>query len=87
MKNPYEKVVPLRTRFQARPLLYEWKNLELGQKGRGTMSLLLLIVVLLIVFGGLPNWGYHNYGYGPSGIGGIILIILIILLLTGRLNF
>jgi hypothetical protein len=51
------------------------------------MSLLLLIVLLLLVFGGLPTWGYHNYGYGPSGIGGIILIILLILLLTGRLNF
>jgi hypothetical protein len=53
----------------------------------GPMSLLLLILLLLIVFGGLPNWGYHNFGYAPSGIGGIILIILIILLLTGRLNF
>ena len=51
------------------------------------MSLLLLIVLLLLVFGGLPNWGYHNDGYGPSGIGGIILMIVIILLLTGRLNF
>lgn len=51
------------------------------------MSLLLLIVLLLLVFGGLPNWGYHNYGWGPSGIGGIILIIVLILLLTGRLNF
>jgi hypothetical protein len=51
------------------------------------MSLLLLIVLPLIVFGGLPNWGYHNYGYGPSGIGGNILIVVIILLLTGRLNF
>jgi hypothetical protein len=51
------------------------------------MSLLLLILVLLLVVGGLPNWGYHNYGWGPSGIGGILLIILIILLLTGRLNF
>jgi hypothetical protein len=50
------------------------------------MSLLLLILVLLLVFGGLPNWGYHQYGYGPSGAGGIILIILIVLLLTGRLN-
>jgi uncharacterized protein DUF3309 len=35
------------------------------------MSLLLLIVLLLLVFGGLPDWGYHNYGYAPSGIGGI----------------
>ncbi len=51
------------------------------------MSLLLLIIILLIVFGGLPTWGYHDYGYGPSGIGGLILIILIILLLTGRLKF
>lgn len=50
------------------------------------MSLLLLLFVLLIVFGGLPRWGYHNYGYGPSGIGGIILIILLILFLTGRLH-
>jgi Protein of unknown function (DUF3309) len=51
------------------------------------MSLLLLIVVLLIVFGGLPNWGYHNYGYAPSGIGGVILVVLVIMFLTGRLNF
>ena len=50
------------------------------------MSLLLLIVVLLIVFGGLPTWGYHNYGYGPSGIGGIILIVVIVLFLSGRLQ-
>lgn len=49
------------------------------------MSLLLLIVVLLVVFGGLPQVSRHNYGYAPSGIGGIILIILLILLLTGRL--
>lgn len=50
------------------------------------MSLLLLIVVLLLVFGGLPNWGYHQYGYAPSGIGGILLVILFVLLLTGRLH-
>ena len=51
------------------------------------MSLLVLLLVLLLVVGGLPNWGYHQYGYGPSGIGGIILAILLIMLLTGRLNF
>jgi hypothetical protein len=50
------------------------------------MTLLLLIIVLLLVFGGLPTWGYHSYGYGPSGVGGVILIILLILLLTGRMN-
>jgi len=49
------------------------------------MSLLLLIVLLLIVFGGLPNFGFHHYGYGPSGIGGLLLIVLIVMMLTGRL--
>jgi hypothetical protein len=49
------------------------------------MGLLLLIVLLLLVFGGLPRWGYHSYGYAPSGIVGVVLIVLVILLLTGRL--
>lgn len=49
------------------------------------MSTLLLIVLLLLVFGGLPNWGHHSMGYGPSGIGGVLLLVLVILLLTGRL--
>ena len=49
------------------------------------MSLILLIVVLMLVLGALPTWGYHDYGYGPSGIGGLVLIILVIMLLTGRL--
>jgi len=51
------------------------------------MSLLLLIVLLLLVLGGLPNWGHHNYGYAPSGIGGIILLVVLIMFLTGRLHF
>lgn len=50
------------------------------------MSPLLIIILLLLVLGGLPNWGYHQYGYGPSGIGGILLLILVIMLLTGRLR-
>lgn len=48
------------------------------------MGLLLLIVVLVLVFGGLPNWGYHSYGYGPSGVVGVLGIVLVVLLLTGR---
>lgn len=50
------------------------------------MSPLLLIVLLLLVFGGLPNWGYHQYGYGPSGIGGLLLVIVIIMMFSGRLR-
>ena len=49
------------------------------------MGIILLIVLLLVVFGGLPNLGMHSYGYGPSGIGGVLLLVALVLLLTGRL--
>ncbi len=48
------------------------------------MSPLLLILILLLLFGG--GGGY--YAYGPSGglgIGGIVFLVLIVMLLTGRL--
>lgn len=51
-------------------------------------GILLIILILLLIFG-LPqlsgNWGLHQWGYGPSGIIGVILIVVIILALTGRL--
>jgi hypothetical protein len=49
------------------------------------MGIVLLIVLLLVVLGGLPNLGFHSYGYAPSGIGGVLLIVVVVLLLTGRL--
>jgi len=49
------------------------------------MSLILLIVLLLFLVGGLPNWGYHKLGFAPSGIAGVVLLIVVVLLLTGRL--
>ena len=49
------------------------------------MGIILLVLLLLIVLGGLPNLGFHSYGYGPSSIGGVLLIVVLVLLLTGRL--
>lgn len=49
------------------------------------LGIILLILCILFLVGGLPSWGYHHYGMYPVGIGGIVLIIVIILLLTGRL--
>jgi hypothetical protein len=49
------------------------------------MSLLLLILLVLFLVGGLPRWGYHTYGYAPSGIAGVVLIVVLIMFLTGRL--
>lgn len=43
---------------------------------------ILLIILILMLIGGLPRWGYSkNWGYGPSGIIGIILIVLLISML------
>ncbi len=49
------------------------------------MGLIVLIVLLLLLFGGLPRWGYHSYGYAPSGIVGVILVVVLILFLLGRI--
>ncbi len=51
------------------------------------MRTLLIVLILLILLGGgigtLPHWGYHNYGYYPSGGFGTIIIVLVILALLG----
>ena len=50
------------------------------------MGTILLIILILFLIGALPTWPHsRNWGYGPSGISGVIVIILIIMLLTGRL--
>jgi len=51
-----------------------------------SLGTILLIVVLLILVGVLPTWGHsRSWGYAPSGILGVVLIVLLILLFTGRL--
>ena len=50
------------------------------------MSTILIILLVLLLVGALPHWGYSSgWGWGPSGIIGVIVIILIVMLLTGRL--
>lgn len=50
------------------------------------LSTILIILLILILIGALPTWPYSaGWGYGPGGIIGIILIIVIVLALTGRL--
>ena len=46
------------------------------------MSLIIVIILILLLVGAVPHWGYsRGWGYGPSGILGVILILL----LMGRL--
>jgi hypothetical protein len=50
------------------------------------MSLILIILIVLLLVGALPRWGYSSgWGYGPSGILGLILVVVVILLLLGRI--
>lgn len=50
------------------------------------MTLVLLVVVLILALGALPQWPYaRGYGYGPSGLLGLLLIVLVVLLLLGRI--
>jgi hypothetical protein len=56
------------------------------QKVFMSLSLIVLIVLILMLVGALPTWGHsRSWGYGPSGGVGLIVIILLILLLTGRI--
>lgn len=49
------------------------------------LAVVLFVVLILLLVGGLPAWGYHSYGWYPSGGLGLVLIVLLILLLLGRL--
>jgi hypothetical protein len=52
------------------------------------LSWILLIIVLLLVLGTIPAYPYsRKWGYGPSGILGVVLVVLIVLMLMGMLNF
>ena len=50
------------------------------------MLTILVVVLVLAALGALPSWPYsRGWGYYPSGSLGLILLVLVVLLLTGRL--
>jgi hypothetical protein len=51
-----------------------------------TLGTVLIIILVLLLIGGLPTWGYSSgWGYAPSGVLGLLLLIVIVLLVTGRI--
>ncbi len=51
-----------------------------------SLGTLLLIVLVIMLVGAFPTWRYSNgWGYGPSGLLGIGLVVVVVLLLMGRL--
>jgi hypothetical protein len=52
------------------------------------LSTILIIVLVLLLIGAIPSWGYsRSWGYFPSGILGVVLVIVIILMLTHTISF
>lgn len=51
-----------------------------------SLGAILLVVLILMLFGAIPAWPHSkSWGYYPSGLAGVALIVVIVLLLTGRL--
>jgi hypothetical protein len=50
------------------------------------MSTILIVLIVLILLGVVPVWPHsRKWGYGPSGGLGLVLLILVVLLLSGRM--
>jgi hypothetical protein len=50
------------------------------------MSTILIVVLVILLLGALPTWPYSSgWGYYPSGGLGLVLLILVVLLLSGRI--
>jgi polyferredoxin len=51
-----------------------------------SLGTILLVILILMLVGVLPTWPHaQSWGYGPSGIVGVVLIIVLVLFLMGRL--
>ena len=50
------------------------------------MFTILLVILVLMVLGSLPTWPYsRGWGYYPSGGLGLVVVVLLVLLLSGRM--
>jgi len=51
-----------------------------------TLGTIILIVLVLVLLGAIPTWPHsRSWGLAPSGVIGVLVVILIVLLLTGRI--
>lgn len=50
------------------------------------ISTIIIVLLILFLLGALPNWSHSaNWGYGPSGGLGLVLVVVLILWLMGRI--
>jgi hypothetical protein len=51
-----------------------------------TLGTIMLIILILMLLGAIPTWPHsRNWGYGPSGGLGLVVIVIVALLLMGRI--
>jgi len=51
-----------------------------------SLGTILLIVLILLLVGAIPTWPHsRSWGYGPSGVLGLVAVVILVLLLMGRL--
>jgi hypothetical protein len=52
-----------------------------------SLATLLLIVLIVLLIGAIPSWPYsRGWGYYPSGLLGVVVIVVLILALSGRIS-
>lgn len=71
--------------------MFSWR-LVLGVRsavcegGKQMLNSILLVILILMLFGALPTWPHsRNWGYGPTGGLGLLILILLVLLLMDRI--
>ncbi len=51
-----------------------------------TVGIIFLVLVVFMLVGVFPGWPYsRNWGYGPTSVAGLVVLLLLVLLLAGRL--
>jgi Protein of unknown function (DUF3309) len=74
-RSPYGREPPRLQRFT-----------PTSEENRMSLGTILLIVLILMLVGVIPTWPHSkSWGYAPSGVVGLIVIILLVLVLMGRL--
>jgi hypothetical protein len=51
-----------------------------------SLGAILLVLLVLVLLGVIPRWSHsRDWGYGPSGLVGVVVVVLVVLLLVGRI--
>jgi len=68
------------------PLPRRFKFDQLLVKEHPMLGTILVILIILALIGALPRWGYSSsWGYAPTGVLGVVLLVVLVLVLMGRI--